>query len=160
VPLRLRRLCSGCRNLHYFGNVDCDLIGVIYWQLDRRGLARHGKPRSIKRSSRSRRSAQRDARSRRVRDRFEARAIDKAGELLRQIAPAHGANQNIKGDAPLKVTREKAARDAGLSPDQRTRYFHPSKTILKCRVTKSDFEPPEITFAALIVTEPRHTLAA
>jgi len=30
VPLRLRRLCSGCRNLHYFGNVECDLIGVIY----------------------------------------------------------------------------------------------------------------------------------
>jgi hypothetical protein len=53
-----------------------------------------------------------DARSRRLRDRFEARAIDKAGELLRQIAPAHGANQNIKGDAPLKVTHEKAACDA------------------------------------------------
>src|SRR3984893_7265923 len=30
VPLRLRRLCSGCRNLYYFGNAECDLIGVIY----------------------------------------------------------------------------------------------------------------------------------
>src|ERR1700722_8874197 len=30
VPLRLRRLCGGCRNLHHFGNVECDLIGVIY----------------------------------------------------------------------------------------------------------------------------------
>src|ERR1700730_16019701 len=30
VPLWLRRLCSGCRDLHYFGNVECDLIGVIY----------------------------------------------------------------------------------------------------------------------------------
>jgi hypothetical protein len=38
--------------------------------------------------------------------------------------------------------------------------FTPRKTILKYRVTKSDFEPPEITVAALIVTETRHTLAA
>jgi hypothetical protein len=38
--------------------------------------------------------------------------------------------------------------------------FTPRKTILKYRVTKSDFEPPKITVAALIVTETRHTLAA
>lgn len=51
--------------------------------------------------------------------RIQERAYRRGGELLKQIAPANGANQNIReGDHP-KVTRESAARDAGLSEHQR-----------------------------------------
>jgi len=52
-------------------------------------------------------------------DRIQARAIRRAGELLKEIEPQRGANQNISGGAPTKVTRASAARDAGLSRDQR-----------------------------------------
>jgi hypothetical protein len=42
-----------------------------------------------------------------------------ARELLREVNPAYGANQNIQeGDLP-KVTRESATTDAGLSEHQR-----------------------------------------
>jgi hypothetical protein len=52
-------------------------------------------------------------------DRIQARAIRRMGELLKQIDPARGANQNIVGDTPHKVlTRKQAAKDAGLSTDQ------------------------------------------
>ncbi len=52
-------------------------------------------------------------------DRIQARAIRRCGELLRQIQPARGANQNIReGDHP-KVTRESVADAAGLSEHQR-----------------------------------------
>lgn len=40
------------------------------------------------------------------------------GRALRQIPPAHGANQNIKGGESPKVTRASAGKNAGLSPDQ------------------------------------------
>jgi len=47
------------------------------------------------------------------------RAIRSAGELLKQIEPAHGANQNIGGgDSPKVQTRKSAAIAAGMSPDQ------------------------------------------
>jgi hypothetical protein len=53
--------------------------------------------------------------STRIRD----RAIRRAGELLKQIEPARGANQNIGGGtSPKVITRKEAAADAGLSPDQ------------------------------------------
>jgi hypothetical protein len=43
-----------------------------------------------------------------------------AGELLKQIIPKHGANQNIKdGGDPNVITRTQAADDAGLSERQR-----------------------------------------
>jgi hypothetical protein len=51
--------------------------------------------------------------------RIQARATRRCGELLAQVPPGNGTNQNIKGDAPPKVTRESAAREAGLSDDQR-----------------------------------------
>jgi hypothetical protein len=51
--------------------------------------------------------------------RIQARAIRRAGELLRMIEPAHGANQNIQDGGVPKVTRESAATDAGLSERQR-----------------------------------------
>jgi hypothetical protein len=61
------------------------------------------------------------------------RATRRCGELLAQIKPAHGANQNIKGEIPPKVTRESAARDAGMSERQR-------KTALRvAAVPQADF---------------------
>lgn len=51
----------------------------------------------------------------RVRD----RAIRRAGELLKQIAPANGANQNIGAATDTKVlTRKDAAKQAGMSKRQ------------------------------------------
>ncbi len=47
-------------------------------------------------------------------DRIQARAIRRCGELLKQIEPANGANQNIREGNHPKVTREMAAADAGL----------------------------------------------
>lgn len=49
--------------------------------------------------------------------RIGARAIRRAGELLKQIEPQRGANQSIQvGDRPNVVTRTDAARSAGMSP--------------------------------------------
>jgi hypothetical protein len=53
-------------------------------------------------------------------DRIQTRAIRRAGELLHEIAPANGANQNIGDGADPKVlTRKDAAEAAGLSERQR-----------------------------------------
>jgi hypothetical protein len=67
--------------------------------------------------------------------RIKARAIRRCGELLREIKPAKGANQNIRGGAPPKVhTRTEAAKGAGLSRDQ-------SKQALRvAAVDERDFE--------------------
>jgi hypothetical protein len=78
--------------------------------------------------------------------RIQARAIRRCGELLKQIEPARGANQNIKeGDHP-NVTRKAAAEDAGLSE-------HQQKTALRiANVPENDFNesvesdnPPTVT---------------
>jgi len=46
-------------------------------------------------------------------------AIRRADELLKQIEPGHGLNQNIADGAVSKVlTRTDAARDAGMSKHQ------------------------------------------
>lgn len=51
--------------------------------------------------------------------RIKARATSRAGELLSQIQPARGANQNIQvGDRPNVETRQSVARDAGMSDHQ------------------------------------------
>jgi hypothetical protein len=51
--------------------------------------------------------------------RIRDRAIRRAGELLKQIEPAHGANQNIGVDDHPKVeTRKEVAAQAGMSPHQ------------------------------------------
>lgn len=54
-----------------------------------------------------------------------ARAVRRAGELLKQVEPAHGANQNISDAGDTKVlTRKQAAADAGMSKhQQRTTYI-------------------------------------
>jgi len=80
-------------------------------------------------------------------DRIKTRAILRAGELLKQIEPAQGANQNIKDGTDQKVfTRTQAATEAGLSERQR-------KTALQvANVPRDEFErqvesdnPPTIT---------------
>ena len=50
---------------------------------------------------------------------IKARAIRRCGELLEEIEPKRGANQNITAAGDTKVpTRKDAAEDAGLSPRQ------------------------------------------
>jgi hypothetical protein len=51
--------------------------------------------------------------------RIRDRAVRRGGELLLEVKPGRGANQNIRGGATPKVrTRKEAAKKAGLSPDQ------------------------------------------
>lgn len=51
--------------------------------------------------------------------RIRARAMRRAGELLKQIEPAHGANQNISAGAHTNVvTRSDVAERAGMSKHQ------------------------------------------
>jgi hypothetical protein len=55
----------------------------------------------------------------RMAQRIRARAIRRAGELLNQIEPARGANQNIEvGARPNVETRSAAAREVGFSSHQ------------------------------------------
>ena len=79
--------------------------------------------------------------------RIQGRAYDRAGELLREIPPGRGLNQNIDDAADTKVpTRKDAARDAGLSDRQRV-------TALRINnVPRDEFErviegpnPPTVT---------------
>jgi hypothetical protein len=80
-------------------------------------------------------------------DRIQARAVRRAGELLKEIEPARGANQNIRdGAGPNVITREQAAADAGLSERQR------KTALLVANIPESEFEravesadPPTIT---------------
>lgn len=82
--------------------------------------------------------------------RIRDRAIRRAGELLKQIEPAHGANQNIGRDAPTNVlTRKKAAEEAGMSKDKMV------QAIRVANIPAEDFErqvesatPPTVTALA------------
>ncbi len=52
-------------------------------------------------------------------DRIQARAIARAGDILKQIEKAHGVNQNISdGDGTKVLTRKDAAKNAGMSKRQ------------------------------------------
>jgi len=86
---------------------------------------------------------------RKMADRIQARAIRRAGELLKQIPPAHGANQNIRAGALPIVSRTQAADDAGMSHHQRR------QAIRVATVPDDDFErqiesdsPPTVTSLA------------
>ena len=92
-------------------------------------------------------SQAKDESLRKMADRIQARAIRRCGELLKQIEPARGANQNIQeGDLPNVITRTQAAEQAGLSEHQR-------KTALRvANVPEQDFNqsvesdnPPTVT---------------
>jgi hypothetical protein len=84
----------------------------------------------------------------RMADRIQARAIRRAGELLQEIEPSSG-RQKENGGAPPRFSRTQAARDAGLSDDQR-------KTALRvANVPAPEFEaviesdnPPTVTALA------------
>ena len=52
-------------------------------------------------------------------DRIQARAIKRCGELLEEIKPQHTGRPPKLGEAPPPITRTSAARDAGMSDDQR-----------------------------------------
>ena len=64
--------------------------------------------------------------------RIRARAIRRAGELLKQIEPATGAHLK-SGDAPT-LSRRDAARDAGMSKDQQV------QAVRVANVPDADFE--------------------
>jgi hypothetical protein len=80
-------------------------------------------------------------------DRIQARAIHRAGELLKAIPLAHGANQNITDGADTKVlTRKDAAREAGLSERQQ------NTALRMASIPRDEFErviesvnPPTVT---------------
>jgi hypothetical protein len=64
--------------------------------------------------------------ARRIRD----RAVRREGEILQQIAPARGANQNISQVGLAKVlTRRDAAAEAGLSRHQRNTALRVARTF-------------------------------
>jgi hypothetical protein len=82
-------------------------------------------------------------------DRIKARAIRRCGELLKLVEPARGANQNIRDGAGMKVTRQSAASDAGLSERQKVTALRVASVPIE------DFEqqvesdsPPTITALA------------
>jgi hypothetical protein len=80
--------------------------------------------------------------------RVQARAIHRAGELLQEIPPAYGANQNIRaGDHLNVITRAQAAEDAGLSEHQR-------KTALRVAgLSREEFENAIESFSPPTITE-------
>lgn len=88
--------------------------------------------------------------------RIRDRAIRRAGELLKQIEPAHGANQNITDATDSKVlTRTDAARQAGMSERQQV------TAIRVANVPEKEFErqvesenPPTVTKLAQQGTKP------
>ena len=102
-------------------------------------------------------SQAKDESLRKMADRIQARAIRRCGELLKQIEPARGANQNIQeGDLPNVITRTQAAEQAGLSERQR------KTALLVANVPEQDFNqsvesdnPPTVT--KLAETLPVHT---
>lgn len=79
--------------------------------------------------------------------RIRDRAIRRAGELLKQIEPGHGQNQNISDGGDTKVlTRTDAARQAGMSERQQV------TAIRVANVPADEFErqvesdnPPTVT---------------
>lgn len=79
--------------------------------------------------------------------RIQARALRRSGELLEQIAPARGPNQNIQaGSHPNVFTRTDAAREAGFSEHQQ------KQAMRLANIPEDEFEaaiegekPPTVT---------------
>ena len=96
----------------------------------------------------------------RMAQRIRARAIRRAGELLKQIEPQHGANQNISaGDHTKVLTRDSAARDAGMSKHQQVQATRVAS------IPPQDFErqvesdkPPTLSQLAAQGTKPRENI--
>lgn len=81
-------------------------------------------------------------------DRIKARAIARCGELLRAIPPANGERTDIEPQdgSVQRLTREQAARDAGLSERQRKTALRVANvpTSLRDELIESE-DPPTIT---------------
>lgn len=79
--------------------------------------------------------------------RIRDRAIRRAGELLKQIEPAHGANQNIGvGTHTIVLTREDAARDAGMSKHQQVQAIRVANVPAEVFERQVESEnPPTVT---------------
>lgn len=94
---------------------------------------------------------------RKMADRIQARAIRRCGVLLGEIEDGQGARTDqLGGSAPPKLSRAQAARDAGMSRDQK-------RTALRvASVPEDEFEaavesddPPTVTALAEQGTQPR-----
>ena len=61
-----------------------------------------------------------DEELRKMADRIQARAIRRCGDLLKEIEKASGARTDLQpgGGTPLRLTRKRAAAEAGMSSDQ------------------------------------------
>jgi len=89
--------------------------------------------------------------------RIQARALRRAGELLKQIPPADiSTRYGQEGDLPPVITRTEAAQNAGLSEHQR------KQSLRVASVPAADFdyaiesqEPPTITVLAEMGTQAR-----
>ncbi len=80
---------------------------------------------------------------RKMADRIQARAIRRCGELLKQVKPSVGGQPTHRGGS---TSRSKAARDAGLSKDQKVtalRVVNIPKDEFESAIESS--EPPTIT---------------
>ena len=81
---------------------------------------------------------------RKMADRIQARAIDRCGELLKAIEPGKPGPRSVGASPP--ISRAQAARDAGLSRDQR----HTALRVASIprdefeRLVESD-DPPTVT---------------
>jgi hypothetical protein len=74
-----------------------------------------------------------DDEMRKMADRIQARAVKRCGALLQEIEPSSG-RQKESGDALPRFSRTQAARDAGMSDDQR-------KTALRvAKIPDAEFE--------------------
>jgi len=81
-------------------------------------------------------------------DRIQARAIRRCGELLAAIQPAKGARTDLKPTVGngTKLTRESAARDAGLSERQRVTALRVAKVPThEFEAAVEAKEPPAVT---------------
>ena len=93
----------------------------------------------------------------RMAQRIRARAIRRAGELLKQIEPASGHHR--KGEGAPTFSRENAARDAGMSKHQQvqsTRLANIPEHDFNAQV-ESD-KPPTLSQLAAQGTKPRKNI--
>lgn len=88
-----------------------------------------------------------DDQLRKMADRIQARAIRRCGELLKQIEPARGANQNISDGTDTKVlTRKDAAEQAGLSERQKVTALRVASIPEESFMAQVESEsPPTVT---------------
>lgn len=84
---------------------------------------------------------------------IRARAVDRAGALLKEIDSARGAHRK-SGDAPTSSGRMEAAREAGMSKDQAITAIRVNNVPREQfeRLVESD-NPPTVTTLAEIGTK-------